>query len=109
MKNILQAIKDEAYYPINSGLIENKILCRDLSPDAEYSKAVAESPAFIGALADTLLSLIQAVNISEGDKSFGAMTDKQREALLIRINNLYGSIGEPAVEIELKPKVYINC
>lgn len=109
MKTILQAIKDEIYYPINDGLIENKLLGRDLSPDGEFSKVVQDSDAWKGALADSLLTLIQQVNISEGDKSYGAMTDKQREALLIRINNLYGAIGEEPVEIELKPTVYINC
>lgn len=109
MKSILQAIKDEAYYPINDGLVENKILCRELDPAMEYNAFVAKSNAFIGALADTLYSLIQQTSVSEGDKSFGAMTDKQREALLIRINKLYGAIGEEPVEIELKPTVYINC
>ena len=108
MKSILQAIKDEAYYPINDGLVENKLIGRDLVPNDEFSKAVMESDAFKGALADTLYTLIQQVNVSEGDKSFGAMTDKQREALLIRINNLYEAIGEEPVEIEPKPMVYIN-
>ena len=109
MKSILQAIKDEVYYPINDGLVVNKILCRGLFPDTEYTAEIAESSGFIGALADTFYSLIQQVNVSEGDKSFGAMTDRQREALLIRINKMYGSIGEEPVEIELKPTVYINC
>lgn len=109
MKTILQAIKDEIYYPINDGLVENKLLGRDLVPDGEFSKTVLNSDAWKGALADSLLTLIQQVNISEGDKSYGAMTDKQREALLIKINNLYGSIGEEPAEIELKPTVYINC
>lgn len=109
MKTILQAIKDEIYYPINDGLVENKLLGRDLAPDGEFSKEILGSDQWKGALADSLLTLIQQVNVSEGDKSFGAMTDKQREALLIRINNLYKAIGEEPVEIELKPTVYINC
>lgn len=109
MKNVLQAIKDEIYYPVNDGLVENKLLGRDLPPDQEFSKDVLNSDAWKGALADSLLTLIQQVNVSEGDKSFGTMTDKQREALLIRINNLYKAIGEEPVEIELKPMVYINC
>ncbi len=109
MKTILQAIKDEIYYPINDGLVENKLIGRDLNPDEEFSKEVLTSNQWKGALADSLISLIQQVNVSEADKSFGAMTDKQREALLIRTNNLYKSIGEEPVEIELKPTVYINC
>lgn len=108
MKTILQALKDEVYYPINDGLVENKLMGRDLIPDEEFSRAVLDSDAWKGALADTLLTLIQAVNVSEGDKSFGTLTDTQRRALLIRINNLYGAIGEDAVEIEPKPTVSIN-
>jgi hypothetical protein len=108
MKTILQALRDEIYYPVNDGLLENKLLGRDLSPDGEFSKDVLRSDAWKGALADSLLTLIQAVNVSEGDKSFGSLTDSQRKALLIRINNLYGDIGEEAVEIEPKPMVSIN-
>jgi hypothetical protein len=108
MKSILQAILDEVYYPINEGLVENKIISRRMDPDEEYSADVAESDPFKGALADTLLTLIQQVNVSEADKSFGALTDKQREALLTRINNLYKAIGEEEVELEAKPMVYIN-
>lgn len=108
MKTILQAIKDEIYYPINDGLVENKLLGRGMMPYESLTKAVLDSDEWKGALADTLLTLIQQVNVSEGDKSFGAMTDKQREALLIRINNLYKAIGEEEVQIESKPMVSIN-
>ena len=109
MKTILQALKDEVYYPVNDGLVENKLLGRELDPDTYFDRNVMESDAWKGALADTLYSLIQAVNVSEGDKSFGALTDKQREALLLRINRLYREIGEEPVEMEQKPTVYINC
>ena len=109
MKTILQALRDEIYYPINDGLLENKLLGRELDPSEMFSKTVLGSSEWKGALADSLLTLIQAVNVSEGDKSFGALTDTQRRALLIRINNLYREIGEEPVEIELKPTVYINC
>ena len=54
-----------------------------------------------GALADCLYSLIQAVAYSETDKSVGTLTDKDKERLLIRVNALYESIGEPTVEIGL--------
>ena len=109
MKTILQALKDEVYYPISDGMVENKLLGRDLVPDGEFSKAVLNTSAWKGALADTLLTLIQAVNVSEGDKSFGALTDAQRKALLARVNNLYKDIGEDEVLLELHPTVYINC
>ena len=109
MKTILQALRDEIYYPVNDGLLENKLMGRELDPEGAFSKETLDSSAWKGALADSLFTLIQAVNVSEGDKSFGALTDTQRRALLIRINNLYKEIGEEPVEIELKPTVYINC
>lgn len=108
MKTVLQALKDEIYYPVNIGLLENRLQGRDLEPGLGFTKSVQDSDAWKGALADSLLTLIQAVNISEGDKSYGALTDKQREALLIRINNLYKAIGEEEVQIEAKPMVSIN-
>lgn len=109
MKTILQAIKDEVYYPINDGLVENKLIGRDLTPEGEFSKSILDTKQWKGALADVLLTLIQSVNVSEGDKSFGALTDTQRKAILMRVNNLYEAIGETTVEIESKPTVYINC
>lgn len=109
MKTVLQAIIDEIYYPINKGLVENRLMCRGLSSTTEFTPQTAGSDAFKGALADSLLTLIQAVNISESDKSIGAMTDTQRKALLLRINKLYSAIGEEEVTLEPKPMVYINC
>lgn len=109
IKTVLQAIKDEVYYPINDGLIENKLISRGLDPCSDYSAAVAQTDAYKGALADTLFTLIQAVNVSEGDKSFGSLTDAQRRALLVQINKLYEAIGEAEVTFEPKPMVFINC
>ena len=109
MKTILQAIKDEIYYPINSGLVENKLLQRGLSVEAEFSYEVSQSAPYKGALADSLFSLIQAVSVSEGDKSFGALSDSQKRALLVQINKLYSAIGEEEVTLDLTPMVYINC
>ena len=108
MKTILQAIKDEIYYPVNDGLVENRILCRGLTSGTEFSAEVAQSKEYKGALADCLYSLIQAVNFSEADKSVGALTDAQRKAILKMVNKLYGEIGEESV-YDGTPTVYINC
>ena len=108
MKTVLQALKDEIYYPINDGLLVNKLIARGVHPEEECTMSFLGSDAWKGALADSLLTLIQAVNISEGDKSYGALTDTQRRALLLRINNLYGAIGEEEVQIEPTPMVSIN-
>lgn len=109
MKTVLQAIKDEVYYPINDGLVENKLRTRQLDPATEFSYNVSQTDAYKGALADTLFTLIQAVNVSEGDKSFGSLSDAQRKALLVQVNKLYASIGEDEVTLDLQPMVYINC
>lgn len=104
----MQAIADEVYYPVNRGLIENNLIKRGIDPSAECSAETFTDSAFIGALADTLCSLIQAVNVSEGDKSVGSLTDAQRKAIINRANNLYKSIGEEELTA-LQPMVYINC
>ena len=79
---------------------------RQLNGDDEYTFEVAQSKEWKGALADCLYSLIQAVNLSESDKSIGTLSDKDKERLLVRINALYKTIGEsPAIG---QPMVYIG-
>lgn len=106
MKTIKQALIDEIYYPIPVGLVENKMIERQLDGDDEYTFEVAQSKEWKGALADCLYSLIQAVSLSESDKSIGTLSDKDKERLLVRINALYKTIGEsPALG---QPMVYIG-
>lgn len=79
---------------------------RQLNGDDEYTFEVAQSKEWKGALADCLYSLIQAVSLSELDKSIGTLSDKDKERLLVRINALYKTIGEsPALG---QPMVYIG-
>ena len=106
MKTIKQALIDEIYYPIPVGLVENKMIERQLDGDDAYTFEVAQSKEWKGALADCLYSLIQAVSLSESDKSIGTLSDKDKERLLVRINALYKTIGEsPALG---QPMVYIG-
>ena len=106
MKTIKQALIDEIHYPIPLGFVENKMIERQLNGDDEYTFEVAQSKEWKGALADCLYSLIQAVNLSESDKSIGTLSDKDKERLLVRINALYKTIGEsPALG---QPMVYIG-
>lgn len=106
MKTITQALIDEIHYPIPLGFVENKLIERQLSGDEEYSFEVAQSNEWKGALADCLYSLVQAVSLSESDKSIGTLSDKDKERLLVRINALYKAIGEnPALG---QPMVYIG-
>lgn len=106
MKTIKQALIDEIHYPIPLGFVENKLIERQLDGDDDYTFEVAQSKEWKGALADCLYSLIQAVNLSESDKSIGTLSDKDKERLLVRINALYKTIGEsPAIG---QPMVYIG-
>ncbi|MCW4110059.1 hypothetical protein [Segatella copri] len=106
MKTIKQALIDEIHYPIPLGFVENKMIERQLNGDDEYTFEVAQSKEWKGALADCLYSLIQAVSLSESDKSIGTLSDKDKERLLVRINALYKTIGEtPALG---QPMVYIG-
>lgn len=108
MKTIQQALIDEIHYPIPEGFVENVLIKRGLSLDEEYNFDMAHSNNYMGALADCLYSLIQSINFSEADKSFGSLSDKDKERILVRVNAIYNSIGEPLVETEEKPKVYIG-
>lgn len=106
MKTIKQALIDEIHYPISLGYVENKMIQRQLDGDDAYTFEVAQSKEWKGALADCLYSLIQAVSLSESDKSIGTLSDKDKERLLVRINALYKTIGEsPALG---QPMVYIG-
>lgn len=106
MKTIKQALIDEIHYPVSLGFVENKMIERQLNGDDEYTFEVAQSKEWKGALADCLYSLIQAVSLSESDKSIGTLSDKDKERLLVRINALYKTIGEsPALG---QPMVYIG-
>lgn len=106
MKTITQALIDEIHYPIPLGFVENKMIERQLNGEEEYSFEVAQSNEWKGALADCLYSLVQAVSLSESDKSIGTLSDKDKERLLVRINALYKAIGEsPSLG---QPMVYIG-
>ena len=109
MKTIRQALIDEIVYPIPEGLIENKLIARDIVGDAILTKDIAKSDGYIGAMADCLVALLQSVNFSEADKSVGALSDDAKKRLLARANALYKSIGEDEVPAESEPIVYINC
>lgn len=109
MKTVIQALRDEVFYPISFGKVENIVIKRGLNGDASFSAEIAAANSYKGALADCLFSLIQAINFSEADKSVGTLTDAQRKAILKRANALYGEIGEEAKEDASEPKVYINC
>lgn len=107
MKTVSQYIRDEIYYPIPMGTIENCLLARGLSTGDIVTTDVLQSKDFKGALADCLFSLIQAVTISEADKTISGLTDAQRKAILSWANKLYNEIGEEPKGDLLVPTVTI--
>ena len=108
MKTIQQALIDEIHYPIPEGFVENVMIKRKLNPVGDCDSDTMNSKEYMGALADCLWSLVQAINFSEADKSFGSLSDKDKERILLRGNSIYNAIGEPSVELEAKPMVYIG-
>lgn len=108
MKTIRQALIDEIHYPISVGFVENVVIKRGLNPEEEFSFDVAHSKEYMGAHADCLYSLIQAINFSEADKSIGSLSDKQITAITSLMNKIYEAIGEEPKDVELRPIVYIG-
>lgn len=109
MKTIGQALIDEVHVPIPLGFIENVCIKRDLDVESIFDGVSARSNAYKGALADCLLSLVQAVSFSEADKSIGSLSEDQRKAIVLKAYRLYKEIGEEADFISPIPTVYINC
>lgn len=104
MRTIAQALKDEIYYPVNNGKIENILLRRGLDGSGEVSAEVLNSPEFNGAVADCLFSLVEAPNFSESDISI-SLQDKN--LILRKANLIYKSIGEEEKNLD-EPTVYIG-
>lgn len=104
MKTVRQALIDEIHYPISEGFIDNRLMERGLNPDDGLTIEILRSNAFKGAVADCLCSLIEAPNISESDKSI-SLAD--RNLILKKVNSIYLSIGEKAVDTADKPIVHI--
>ena len=106
MKTIQQALLDEIHYPISEGFVENVMIKRGL--EGEFTYEVAQSSQYMGAVADCLYSLVHAINFSEADKSFGTISDKDKERILLKVNSIYRTIDEPEVELMARPMVFIE-
>lgn len=103
MKTIYEALKDEVHYPISEGFIRNKLIARDLDAESDVTAEVLRSNEFKGAVADCLVSLIQAPDIAEDELK---ITLQDRNSILRRANYLYSTIGEDP--ISLSPMVYVG-
>lgn len=104
MRTIAQALKDEIEYPLKDGKIENKLMGRRLDGNEEMTVEIYNSPMFKGAVADCLVSLIEAPNLSESDISI-SLSD--RKLILKMANSIYTAIGEVDKILD-EPTVYIG-
>ena len=107
MKTITQALLDEIFYPIPLGYVENRLIARDINGEDIVNKETMLSDAYKGVLADCLVSLVQATDLTEADKSIKALSEEDKKRLFIRANRLYAEIGEQEVESP-QPKVFIE-
>lgn len=105
MKTVSQALIDEVHWPLPEGFVENVCIKRNIDAEDDFTYDVSRSVEYKGALADCLFSLIQSINFSEADKSFGNLSDYQRKIILKRANALYKEIGEDEVDTA-EPTVY---
>ena len=107
MKTISQALKDEIHYPLGDGFIENKLLSRGLNGEEIITAEIMAEKSFKGAVADCLISIIEAPNFSESDISV-SLSSADKEHILKRANRLYAAIGEEEKVISDQPKVRIG-
>ncbi|MFG6426006.1 MAG: hypothetical protein K1W14_06370 [Muribaculaceae bacterium] len=105
MKTISQALKDEIHYPLGDGFIENRLLSRGLNGEEIITVEIMADKPFKGAVADCLMSLIEAPNFSESDIKIDVV---YKDLILKRANRLYAAIGEEEKVISDQPKVRIG-
>ncbi len=88
---ILEAIRSKVPYPMSEGFFQSILIERSLSDMDEYTKEIALSASFKGAMADALIGVATAPSISEGD----IRISKENADILIKsANSLYSEIGE---------------
>ena len=83
---------------------ENRLLERKLNGNDDCTAEIFTSKPFKGAVADCLISLIQAPNFSEGDISF---SQSEKDKIFSLANSIYNAIGE-SERIVGEPAVYIG-
>ena len=104
---LLQAIKSRVNYPMSDQQAMEKLVGRNLDPDATYDSSVAAGQAFQLAYADTLRFIITMVNLSQG----GSITAQNMAGIRGTANAIYKKYGEELIgELgDQTPMVYINC
>jgi len=101
-KTIFEALRDNFGYSLTKGFYENRLIERGLNETDPFTADVARSSAYRGAIADSVVWLVNSPNMSEGDMSF---SQNEKDKMLKYANSIYAEIGEKLIGA---PTVYIE-
>ncbi|OFY44004.1 MAG: hypothetical protein A2X18_07700 [Bacteroidetes bacterium GWF2_40_14] len=101
---VIDALKHKVKYPLSDGFFETVVIERGLSPDAEFTAQIGTSKQFNLARADSLASLVDAINVGEGQLNISL---SQQELILNVANSIYERYGEPLLGGEKQPAIKI--
>lgn len=101
---VLESLKGVNAYPIPLRTLSGIMERRGLSPTDEATQAVQRGAKYNLAVADLLMWLALAPDISQGGQSFG-FTDEQRQQFRNRANRLLDEFGD-AAELEANKPIY---
>lgn len=93
MATILESLKSVSAYPVPLRALVETGERRGLSLTAEATQTVLLSKNYKLAVADLLLWLSLAPNVSQGGQSY-SFSEEQRQRLWNRANALYDELGE---------------
>jgi hypothetical protein len=89
--NILTALKTKSSYPLSNDTLMAILIQRDLNSEEDFTKGIADSRMFQGAVADLYILLATQPNITEGGMS---VSQNDASTFLSLANRIYKNIGE---------------
>lgn len=92
---VLQALKSISVYPLPLRTLEEAAERRGLDLTADATQAILSSAAYNLAMADVLVWLVGAPDVSQGGQSY-SFTDEQRTRMLSRANALLAKYATDA-------------
>lgn len=99
---VLESLKGVNAYPIQLRTLTDVMERRGLSAEDTATQEVLRGAGYNLALADLLLWLSLAPNITQGGQSF-SFTDEQRLQFRNRANRLYAQYGDAQDAVQHKP------
>lgn len=96
MATILEALKGVNAYPVPFRTLVEFAELRGLSLNDEATNDVLKSKGYNLAVADLLLWLVFAPNVSQGGQNY-SFTDEQRKMLRQRADALYDEFGDETI------------